>query len=72
MAEPAFFAEDFGPALHVVAAQTQGVVHLVRNVGGQVGVNPGANVFAECLFFGGESEIHKMRVSVGFELLLHF
>jgi hypothetical protein len=35
-------------------------------------VNPGANVFAECLFFGGESEIHKMRVSVGFELLLHF
>ena len=55
VAQPAFFTEDSGPALHVVTRQAQGVVDLVRNVKRQAGMNPGANLFAEGLFFGGES-----------------
>ena len=55
VAEPAFFSENFGPALHVVTRQTQGVVHLVRNISRQAGMNPGADFFAEGLLFRGES-----------------
>jgi hypothetical protein len=58
MAQPALLAKDLAPALHVVAAQAQGVVHLVRNVGGQVVLDPGADVFAELLFFRGKCQIH--------------
>jgi hypothetical protein len=39
--------------------QAQGVVHLVRNFRGQVGLNPGADFVAERLLFGGECEIHR-------------
>jgi len=44
VAQPALFAQDPGPALQVVAAQAQRVVHLVRDVGGQVFAHPGADV----------------------------
>eukprot|EP01031_Cornospumella_fuschlensis_P005513 gene5514-biopygen4591 len=57
-AEPAFFAQYLGPALHIVAREFQCVVHLVGNVGGQVCADPGANLFAERLLFGGECQIH--------------
>ena len=56
--QPAFFAQNLGPALHIVAGQAQGVVHLVGDFLGQIGLNPGADFLAEGLLFGGECEIH--------------
>ena len=55
VAQPAFLAQNPGPALQVVFGQTQRVMHLVRDVGGQIRQDPGAYVFAKLLFFGGES-----------------
>ena len=56
--QPAFFAQNLGPALHIVTGQAQGVVHLVGDFFGQIGLNPGADFLAEGLLFGGECEIH--------------
>ena len=63
-AEPALLAQNLGPALQVVARQAQGVVDLVGNFLGQVALNPCANFFAKGLFFGGECEIHAVRLLV--------
>jgi hypothetical protein len=66
--QPALLAKDPGPALHVGARKPQGVVHLVGNFGRQVGADPGANLFAKGLLFGGECEIHAVRLLVGAHL----
>jgi hypothetical protein len=46
------FAQNLGPALHVVARQVQIVAHLVRNILGQICPHPAADLFAKSLFFG--------------------
>jgi hypothetical protein len=60
VAQPALLAKDLGPALHVVAGQVQGVVHLVRDLLRKVGAHPGADLLAELLFFRGECKVHGM------------
>jgi hypothetical protein len=58
-AQPALGAQDLRPALQVVAAQVQGVVHLVREVLGQVLGHPLADVGAERQFLGREVQVHR-------------
>ena len=60
VAEPAFFAQNLGPALHVVARQVQIVAHLVRNILGQICPHPAADLFAKSLFFRGECQVHAL------------
>jgi hypothetical protein len=48
--QPALFAQDLGPALHVVARQAQALRTLWASAG-QV-PDPGADLFAKSLFFG--------------------
>ena len=57
--QPAFFAKNLGPVLHILPRQAQGVVYLVGDVLGQIGLHPGADFFAKALFFGGKCEIHR-------------
>jgi hypothetical protein len=66
VAQPALLAKDLGPALQIVARQFERVVHLVRNLLGEVFLDPGANFFAELLFFGCEAQIHAcLAVLIG-------
>ena len=45
--EPAFFAQNFGPVLHVITRQVQIVVNFVREVFRQISRHPGADVYAK-------------------------
>jgi hypothetical protein len=57
-AVPALLAQDLGPALQIVLAQAQGVVHLVADVLGQVIGHPLPDFGAKRLFLGGEVQVH--------------
>ena len=56
--QPALAAEDARPALHVLARQSQGVMHLVRDRLGQMGPDPGAHLLAKRFFLWRESQVH--------------
>src|SRR5581483_5395116 len=62
--EPALLPERLLPAHVVVAAQMLAVLHLVADVGRQIGLHEGAYLVGEFLLFGRESEIHRSLTSV--------
>jgi hypothetical protein len=56
--QPALLPQRLLPAHVVVAAKMLGVLHLVADIGRQVGAHEGPHLVGEFAFFRRESEVH--------------